>query len=53
MVIIALLNLPLELPPDAPARQSRMTSFTDKLPEWLSRCKWLTCAFNHVDRYED
>ena len=38
MTIIALLNLPLELPPDAPARSAGLSSFVDKLPEWLSRC---------------
>ncbi|KAK3628725.1 CAAX farnesyltransferase (FTase) subunit beta [Elasticomyces elasticus] len=31
MTIITLLNLPLELPPDAPARKTGLTSFTDKL----------------------
>ena len=40
MVIIALLDLPLELPQDAPARCSGLTSFVDKLPEWLSKCRW-------------
>ena len=39
MVIIALLQLPLDLPPNALARALGMTSFLDKLPEWLGRCE--------------
>jgi protein farnesyltransferase subunit beta len=39
MTIITLLNLPLELPPDAPARKSGLTSFTDKLGEWVGKCQ--------------
>jgi len=39
MVLISLLHLPLELPPDAPARSHGKTSFLDELPEWLSRCQ--------------
>ena len=38
MVIISLLALPLELPPNAPARAHGFTSFLDGLPEYLSRC---------------
>ena len=38
MVMISLLNLPLELPQDAPARQHGLESFLDGLPEWLSKC---------------
>lgn len=39
MVIISLLALPLDLPPNAPARGAGLTSFTDGLPQYLSRCK--------------
>ncbi|CAF9921314.1 MAG: hypothetical protein GOMPHAMPRED_002290 [Gomphillus americanus] len=39
MVIIVLLNLPLDLPSDAPARQAGLTSFVDRVPEWISRCQ--------------
>lgn len=39
MTIISLLALPLELPPNAPARASGFTSFLDGLPEYLSRCQ--------------
>ncbi len=39
MVMISLLALPLELPPDAPARAKGLTTFLDGLPEYLSRCK--------------
>lgn len=38
MTIISLLAIPLELPPNAPARASGFTSFLDGLPEYLSRC---------------
>ena len=38
MTIVALLAIPLELPPNAPARASGFTSFLDGLPEYLSRC---------------
>ncbi|KAF2116349.1 terpenoid cyclases/protein prenyltransferase alpha-alpha toroid [Lophiotrema nucula] len=39
LVALSLLNLPLELPPDAPARQHGLTSFLDNLGEWVSRCQ--------------
>ena len=39
MVIIALLNLPLELPQDAEARKYGFNTFLDGLPEYLSRCE--------------
>lgn len=39
MVIMTLLNLPLELPGDAPAREHGLTTFTDKLAEWVSQCQ--------------
>ncbi|OJD40382.1 protein farnesyltransferase subunit beta [Diplodia corticola] len=39
MVIISLLNLPIELPQDAPARAAGLTTFTDRLPEWISSCQ--------------
>ncbi|KAB2579536.1 Prenyltransferase/squalene oxidase [Lasiodiplodia theobromae] len=39
MVIISLLKLPLDLPQDAPARAAGLTSFTDRLPEWISSCQ--------------
>lgn len=39
LVVISLLNLPLELPPDAPSRAHGMTTFLDKLGEWISRCQ--------------
>lgn len=38
MVIISLLDLPLELPPDSPARKYGLNSFIDGLPEYISRC---------------
>lgn len=39
MVIISLLDLPLELPPDAEARRYGLEAFTSGLPEYLSRCQ--------------
>ena len=39
MVMISLLALPLELPPDAPARAKGLATFVDRLPEYLSRCQ--------------
>lgn len=40
MVMISLLDLPLDLPPDAEVRQAGMESFVDGLPEYLSRCMY-------------
>lgn len=39
MVMIALLDIPLELPPDAPARSAGLSHFTSGLPEYLARCR--------------
>ena len=39
LVVMSLLNLPLDLPPDAPARAHGMTTFLDKLGDWVSRCQ--------------
>lgn len=39
MVVLSLLNLPLELPPNVPARKSGLTKFTDGLGELISRCQ--------------
>ncbi|KAH8697720.1 CaaX farnesyltransferase beta subunit Ram1 [Talaromyces proteolyticus] len=41
MVIISLLNLPLDLPPEAEARQHGLRTFVSGLPEYLSRCESL------------
>ena len=43
MTMISLLGLPLDLPPNAPARAKGLTSFTSGLPEYLSRC-WLSSS---------
>lgn len=40
MVMMSLLSLPLELPPNALARKVGLTSFSDRLPQYLSRCRW-------------
>ena len=39
LVVLSLLNLPLELPPDAPVRKHGLTNFTDNLGEWVSKCQ--------------
>ncbi|QIW98714.1 hypothetical protein AMS68_004232 [Peltaster fructicola] len=39
MTIISLLNLPLDLPQDAPARQHGLKSFSDGLSDWIARCQ--------------
>lgn len=46
MVMISLLNLPLSLPPEAPARRAGLESFIDGLPEYMSRCRWPVNATN-------
>ena len=38
MTMISLLGLPLDLPPDSPARADGLTSFVTGLPDYLSRC---------------
>ncbi|KAF1950945.1 CaaX farnesyltransferase beta subunit Ram1 [Byssothecium circinans] len=39
LVVLSLLHIPLELPPDAPARKHGLTRFTDNLGEWVSKCQ--------------
>ncbi|KAH7135729.1 terpenoid cyclases/protein prenyltransferase alpha-alpha toroid [Dendryphion nanum] len=39
LVVMSLLNLPLDLPQDAPARKHGLTSFMDNLGDWVSRCQ--------------
>ncbi|KAI9782769.1 MAG: CAAX farnesyltransferase (FTase) subunit beta [Peltula sp. TS41687] len=39
LVMISLLNLPLELPPESPARTTHEDTFLTGLPEYLSRCQ--------------
>lgn len=39
LVLLSLLNLPIELPPDAPARGDGLTTFVDGLGEWISKCQ--------------
>ena len=39
LVIISLLSLPLDLPPDAPARAAGYQTFNDGLGEYVSRCQ--------------
>jgi len=39
MTLIALLNLPLELPPDSPARVTGNETFLTGLGDWISRCQ--------------
>lgn len=39
LVIISLLSLPIELPPDSPARNGGLETFNDGLGQYLSRCQ--------------
>ncbi|KAK7179660.1 hypothetical protein DPSP01_011591 [Paraphaeosphaeria sporulosa] len=39
LIVLSLLQLPLELPDDAPARKHGLTSFTDRLGEWIGKCQ--------------
>ena len=39
LVIISLLEIPLDLPLESAARQAGLTTFSDGLPEYLSRCQ--------------
>ncbi|EFE39077.1 Rab geranylgeranyltransferase, beta subunit [Trichophyton verrucosum HKI 0517] len=52
--MIALLDLPLELPLDAPARKAGLTLFTSGLPEYLARCTSLSLSLTlSLIRYID
>ncbi|RMZ82773.1 hypothetical protein DV738_g1494, partial [Chaetothyriales sp. CBS 135597] len=39
LVIVSLLDLPLELPPDAPARSAGLSTFGDGLADFIARCQ--------------
>ncbi|KAL5113512.1 CAAX farnesyltransferase (FTase) subunit beta [Pleosporales sp. CAS-2024a] len=39
LVVLSLLNLPLDLPQDAPARGHGLTTFVDGLGDWVSKCQ--------------
>lgn len=39
LTVLSLLNIPLELPQDAPARAHGLTSFLDNLGEWVGKCQ--------------
>lgn len=39
LTIISILNLPLELPPDSPARVKGDETFLTGLYQWISRCQ--------------
>lgn len=39
LVVLSLLNLPMELPPDAPVRAHGFTTFLDGLGDYVSRCQ--------------
>lgn len=39
MVMISLLDLPIDLPPEAEVRRHGLETFMDGLPQYLSRCK--------------
>lgn len=39
LTLASLLNLPVELPRDAPARAAGLDSFVSRLPEWVGACQ--------------
>ncbi|RMZ92062.1 hypothetical protein DV736_g697, partial [Chaetothyriales sp. CBS 134916] len=39
LVIVSLLDLPLELPPDAPSRSAGFSTFNDGLGDFIARCQ--------------
>ncbi|EON66817.1 hypothetical protein W97_06219 [Coniosporium apollinis CBS 100218] len=39
LVIISLLNLPLELPADSPAKEAGVETFVDGLAKWIASCQ--------------
>lgn len=39
LIVLSLLNIPMDLPPDAPARKDGLTSFLDHLGPWIGRCQ--------------
>ena len=39
LTVLSLLNIPMDLPPDAPARKNGLTSFLDNLGSWIGRCQ--------------
>lgn len=51
MVMISLLQLPLELAPGSPARMTDTDTFLTGLPEYLLRCTWV--QFDRVARAEE
>ncbi|KAK5118827.1 hypothetical protein LTR62_000036 [Meristemomyces frigidus] len=52
MTALTLLNLPLELPPDCPAREAGLTHFTDKLGEWISTCQTYEGGISSAPNHE-
>jgi len=39
LIVISLLSLPIELPPDSPARDAGLKTFNDRLGTYISRCQ--------------
>jgi protein farnesyltransferase subunit beta len=39
LIILSLLSLPMDLPPDAPARAAGLSTFVDGLGSYISRCQ--------------
>lgn len=39
VVVLSLLHLPLDLPPESPARKHGLSKFTDGLGDWVSKCQ--------------
>lgn len=49
MVMISLLNLPLELPPNSKARINGDETFLTGLPEYLSRCAFALSGLGNAE----
>lgn len=50
-VIISLLDLPLELPHDSPARSCDTDTLLTGVPEYVSRCKSFLPGIRHPTKY--
>lgn len=48
MLLVTVLNLPVELPPTSPARASGLKTFSDGLGDWISRCQLLSMVASEI-----
>ena len=52
VVIISLLNIPLELPSDSPAKSRETNTLLTGIPEYVRRCKSVLCYFQISTKYK-